>query len=73
MIFKYQDNCKICAHYLGNQACQAFPMGIPEELWSGKNPHDEPYPGDQGYRYESRRLSIPAIDDEEEEIAAQPR
>ena len=64
MILRYQDNCKHCAHYLGDQTCHAFQNGIPAILWSGENPHDEPYPGDQGYLYESRRLSIPPMDDD---------
>ncbi len=68
MILRYQDNCKNCAHYRGNQTCQAFPTEIPIILWSGENPHDEPYPGDQGYRYESRHLSIPPMDDDVDEF-----
>ena len=32
--------------------CEAFPLGIPEEILSGENEHLEPYPGDDGLTYE---------------------
>ena len=65
MIVGYQDNCKICAHYLGEQTCRAFPAGIPNRLWSGEHLHRESYPGDQGYRFQGRPLDILFIDDDE--------
>lgn len=34
--------------------CNAFPYKIPDEIWYEKNPHTEPYPGDQGIRFEMR-------------------
>jgi len=32
--------------------CDAFPAGIPEEILSGRDKHEKPYPGDGGVRYE---------------------
>lgn len=32
--------------------CSAFPKGIPEEIAYGRNLHIEPFPGDQGIRFE---------------------
>lgn len=66
MIFKHYDNCKLCAHYLGNQTCQAFPEGIPEPLWLGEHLHQTAYPGDQGYRFQGKPLDAPPPFDEDE-------
>jgi len=32
--------------------CKAFPSGIPDEVLQGENDHREPYPGDNGIRFE---------------------
>ena len=36
-----------------NMSCEAFPDGIPEELFDGKVSHHTPYPGDHGIQFES--------------------
>lgn len=66
MIFKHHDNCKLCAYYLGDQTCQAFPKSIPEPLWLGNNLHRAAYPGDQGYRFQGKPLDAPPPLDEDE-------
>ncbi len=33
--------------------CSAFPAGIPLPIWNGENNHTEPYPGDNGIRFQS--------------------
>jgi hypothetical protein len=51
-----EDYCIYCKHYIKKAKCKAFPMGIPDELWSGKVLHlDNPYPGDNGYELEFKR------------------
>lgn len=35
--------------------CDTFPQGIPDEIWTGKNDHTQPYEGDQGIQYEPRQ------------------
>jgi len=52
--------CDRCKHYnvdnslpmKGGQKCAAFPDGIPDEIWLGKNDHTKPYPGDHGIQFE---------------------
>ncbi|MCD6386023.1 hypothetical protein J7M23_09645 [Candidatus Sumerlaeota bacterium] len=49
--------CWRCIHLLDdlNHTCKAFPQGIPPEIWSGKNDHKKPYPGDNGIQFEPIR------------------
>ena len=32
--------------------CDAFPSGIPDELWNARSIHDAPYPGDHGITFD---------------------
>jgi len=47
--------CSTCSRLTSemNRVCEAFPQKIPDIIWSGKNVHTSPVPGDQGilYRY----------------------
>lgn len=44
--------CALCRHWLvGTRTCLAYPDGIPDEVWSGRNDHREPYPGDNGIQF----------------------
>ncbi len=44
--------CIMCKHYQLNHKCKAFPDGIPEEIFTCQHDHREPYPGDNGVRFE---------------------
>jgi hypothetical protein len=43
--------CYICKHSTDDRICKAFGK-IPDDIWFGKIQHIEPYPGDNGLRYE---------------------
>ena len=44
--------CITCKHYLGAITCEAYPDEIPFEIVSGDHDHTQPYPGDNGIRFE---------------------
>ena len=45
--------CLKCRHYIeADTEYPCFPDGIPDDIWSGKVKHTEPYPGDNGYQFE---------------------
>lgn len=48
------DQCLLCAHYrIGMHKCDAFPEGIPVEIFTGLVDHSKPYPGDHGIQFKA--------------------
>jgi len=46
------DQCLRCKHFFLSGGCVAFPGGIPEAIMTGLHDHTQPYPGDNGIRFE---------------------
>ena len=53
---KVASQCAFCRHLTRPVArgwpCAAFPKGVPDQIYSNKHDHREPYPGDGGIRWE---------------------
>ena len=49
---RWKTPCMTCKHFDAQGICEAFPDGIPAEIYSGHNKHTKPYPGDRGIQYE---------------------
>jgi len=43
--------CFECKYLHGDRTCEAFPDGIPDDIWWGENEHTKPYPEDNGFRF----------------------
>lgn len=55
MTHDIQPMCLACTHLdrtADDRSCEAFPEGIPEDIWMNQHDHHKPYPGDQGVRFE---------------------
>ena len=49
----FKTRCHLCIHkFSGIPGCAAYPRGIPHNLAAGVVLHEEPYPGDNGIRFE---------------------
>lgn len=58
---RYSPVCTWCRnrHYGPDHTCKAFPSGIPDEIWEGKNDHTAPYEGDRGFRFVANKFYKP--------------
>jgi hypothetical protein len=63
----YSPVCTFCKHLrkptlrsngTSLNTCDAFPDGIPEEIWKGDNDHHKPYSGDHGTQFEQGIVKI---------------
>lgn len=59
----YSPVCTFCKHLrrptlsdngTHRHTCDAFPGGIPSEIWRGDNDHKKSYPGDHGIQFEQK-------------------
>ena len=59
--------CTKCAQFTTDHTCEAFPCGIPDEIFLGGFDHRRPYPGDDGIRFEkiSKHGSVGSRHDDE--------
>ena len=48
--------CAGCKHFhfddMSGNKCDAFPDGVPEDIFLSRVDHREPYPGDRGIQFE---------------------
>jgi|GEM_PF-3334452 hypothetical protein len=69
--------CMHCKHYFDDEdedserfnepsACDAFPEGIPEEIFFGRNLHLEPYPEDHGITFADKDIDEEGEGEDEE-------
>lgn len=64
------SQCVSCKHYSGQvagterQGCEAFPQGIPKDVWENKIMHNDQINGDGGIVFE-RRAPVMSPEDEE--------
>lgn len=43
--------CTKCSRFKWDHTCQAFPCGVPDEIFLGAFDHRKPYPGDDGFMF----------------------
>ena len=57
--------CGVCTHLSQTDglACQAFPDGIPEDIWQMRYDHRNPYPGDNGVLFEPKPGTEKTVED----------
>jgi hypothetical protein len=59
--------CVWCSRLQGNGAgrrCDAFPDGIPSDIWEGQTDHRTSYPGDHGLQFDAvNRLGAKEVAD----------
>jgi hypothetical protein len=54
------EQCDRCKHDHGKRRCDAFPgfPGIPQEIYDMEFDHRNPYPGDNGIRWEPKEEGV---------------
>jgi hypothetical protein len=59
----FSDVCAYCKRWTREpgRKCQAFPQGIPLEIWLGENDHHAPYPGDHGIQFMPIYRGVPEL------------
>lgn len=53
----FSPSCTLCSRFQDytKKICEAFPDGIPPEIWIGNHKHTEPYPGDNGLQFQKTK------------------
>lgn len=50
--------CVHCFHYLVEHTCEAYPNGIPDQIFQGLHDHTKPFKGDKGIRFKSYEQAL---------------
>ena len=56
--------CYLCEHYHhkeNDRTCDAYPAGVPKEIYLSKVDHREPYKGDRNVQFEVKGGANPVV------------
>jgi hypothetical protein len=67
---KFASQCVFCKHLRPVERdwqCVTFPDGVPDDVYYNRHDHRQPYPGDQGIRWEPAEEGDEDFWDEDED------
>lgn len=65
----HSTQCLECMRYEKDWKCDAFPKGIPKEIYTGEHDHNNAYPGDKGIRFKSLKEFLKADNENTNQVS----